>query len=277
VRTTIAALRKAYASGERFAVVTAYDAPSARIVERAGLPVILVGDSVGMVVDGHPSTLPVSVDELIRHTRAVVRGCETPHIITDLPFGSYAIEDDAIRTATRTLAEGGGQSVKLEGGEAVAPTIRRLVDIGIPVVAHLGFTPQSVHALGTRVQGRDADAAAQLLRDARAVQDAGAWAVVLELVPAELAAAITDMLDIPTIGIGAGAQCSAEVQVWHDLLGFDDTFLPRHARRYLSFADEATAALKRYADDVRTGAFPGPENSSSMDPAVLQSARNAAG
>lgn len=277
MRTTIAALTKTYAAGEPFPVVTAYDYPSARLVERAGIPAILVGDSVGMVVDGHPSTLPVTVDELIRHTRAVIRGCETPLVITDLPFGSYAIAEDAIRNATRVMAEGGAQSVKLEGGAAVVPTVRRLVEMGIPVVGHLGYTPQSVHAIGTRVQGRSADAAAQLIRDARALQEAGAWAVVLELVPAELAAAVTETLGIPTIGIGAGGGCSAQVQVWHDLLGFDEDFLPRHAHRYLSFATDATKALRRYADDVRDGSLPAYANAGRMDPDDLARARDAAG
>lgn len=276
MRTTIAALTKAYADGERFAVVTAYDHPSARIVERAGIPAILVGDSVGMVVDGHPSTLPVTVDEIVRHTRAVVRGSETPLVIADLPFGSYAIEDDAIRNATRLMAEGGAQSVKLEGGAPVIGTVRRLVDMGIPVVGHLGYTPQSVHTLGTRVQARRADAAAQLLRDARALEDAGAWAVVLELVPTELAEEVTRSLSIPTIGIGAGGGCSAQVQVWHDLLGFDDDFLPRHAHRYLTFATAATEALRAYADDVRGGTFPAFANASHMDPDELARARDAA-
>lgn len=272
MRTTISAIAKLRQTGERFTMVTAYDVASARIIDRTSIPIILVGDSLGMVVQGHDSTLPVSVDDMIYHTRAVVRGASKPLIVTDLPFGSYAVEDDAMRNAARLMAEGGCQSVKLEGGAAVAPTIRRLVDHGIPVVAHLGFTPQSMHAIGVRVQGRSADHARRLLEDALAVQEAGAWALVLELVPAQLAAAITERLDIPTIGIGAGDGCRGQVQVWHDLLGLDDGFVPRHARRFRSLADEAAAALDEYASAVRDGSFPGAEHGSSMEQADLDRA-----
>lgn len=268
-RFSVDAIAKLHAAGERFTMVTAYDFTSARIVDRSDVPLILVGDSLGMVVQGHDSTLPVTVDDMIYHTRMVMRGAERALVVTDLPFGSYTIEDDAIRAATRVLAEGGSQSVKLEGGAQVAPTIRRLVDAGIPVMAHVGFTPQSVHAIGMRTQGRQADQARRVLDDALAVQDAGAWAVVLELIPAPLAAAITERLDVPTIGIGAGPGCSGQVQVWHDLLGLYDEFIPRHAHRLRSFADDAVAALDRYAGDVRDGTFPAAENSSTMDAAEL--------
>lgn len=263
-RFTIDAITRMHAAGEKFAMVTAYDVTSAQIVARSGVPLLLVGDSLGMVVQGHDSTLPVTLDDMIYHTRMVMRGASRPLVVTDLPFGSYTIEEDAIRAATRVMAEGGCQSVKLEGGATVAPTIRRLVDAGIPVMGHVGFTPQSVHAIGLRTQGRRADQARRVLRDALAVQAAGAWAVVLELVPAPLAAAITERLDIPTIGIGAGPDCSGQVQVWHDLLGLYADFVPRHALRLRDFADDAVAALDEYADAVRTGTFPTPAHSSTM-------------
>ncbi|MDE0545826.1 3-methyl-2-oxobutanoate hydroxymethyltransferase [Microbacterium sp. C7(2022)] len=269
MRTTIETISRTAERGERFTMVTAYDYTSARIVDRSNVSAILVGDSLGMVVQGHDSTLPVTLDEMIYHTRAVMRGAEHPLVVADLPFGSYAIEEDAVRAATRLMAEGGCQSVKLEGGTAVAETVRRLVSLGIPVMGHLGFTPQSVHAIGLRVQGRGALQARRLLDDALALQEAGAWAIVLELVPAELAQAITDRLEIPTIGIGAGPGCTGQVQVWHDILGLYDEFVPRHARQYRTFAADAAAALDEYTEHVRTGAFPGPEHASSWDAAAV--------
>lgn len=275
VRTTIDAITRRAADGERITMVTAYDYTSARIVDASSISAILVGDSLGMVVQGHDSTLPVTVDDMVYHTRAVVRGAGRPLVVADLPFGSYAVEDDAVRAAVRLMAEGGCQSVKLEGGRAVAPIVRRLVEAGIPVVGHLGFTPQSVHAIGMRVQGRDPEAARRLLDDARAIQDAGAWAVVLELVPAELAAAVTARLDIPTIGIGAGAGCAGQVQVWHDLLGLYDDFVPRHARRFRTLAAEAAAALDEYADAVRDGSFPTVANATSWDADEVERALDA--
>lgn len=276
-RFTIADIAKLHAAGERFTMVTAYDFTGARIVERSDVPLILVGDSLGMVVQGHDSTLPVTVDDMIYHTRMVMRGADRPLVVTDLPFGSYAIADDAVRAATRVMAEGGCQSVKLEGGVAMAPTIRRLVDTGIPVMGHIGFTPQSVHAIGMRTQGRQVEQARRVLRDALAVQEAGAWAVVLELIPAPLAAAITARLEIPTIGIGAGPDCSGQVQVWHDLLGLYDQFVPRHAHRLRTFADDAVTALDTYVHEVRDGVFPTADNSSTMAEADLAAALSAEG
>ena len=275
VRTTIDAITRRAADGERITMVTAYDYTSARIVDASSISAILVGDSLGMVVQGHDSTLPVTVDDMVYHARAVVRGAGRPLVVADLPFGSYAVEDDAVRAAVRLMAEGGCQSVKLEGGRAVAPIVRRLVEAGIPVVGHLGFTPQSVHAIGMRVQGRGPEAARRLLDDARAIQDAGAWAVVLELVPAELAAAVTARLDIPTIGIGAGAGCAGQVQVWHDLLGLYDDFVPRHARRFRTLAAEAAAALDEYADAVRDGSFPTVAHATSWDADEVERALDA--
>lgn len=269
MRTTIEAIRRSYDAGERFAMVTAYDYTSAQFVDRSSVPLILVGDSLGMVVQGNDSTLPVTVDDMIYHTRMVVRGSSNALVVGDLPFGTTAIDDDAVRAAVRLMQQGGCQSVKLEGGTSVAPLIRRLVDAGIPVMGHVGYTPQSVHTLGTRVQGRDEANARRILQDALAVQEAGAWAVVLELVPAELAAAVTERLSIPTIGIGAGAGCSGQVQVWHDLLGLYEDFVPRHARRFRALGAETVAALDEYAAAVADGSFPGPENASTMDAATL--------
>ena len=269
MRTTIEAIRRSYEDGERFAMVTAYDYTSARLVDRSHVPLILVGDSLGMVVQGGDSTIAVTLDDMIYHTRMVVRGSSTSLVIGDLPFGTTAIADDAVRAAVRLMREGGCQSVKLEGGAPVAPLVRRLVDVGIPVMGHIGYTPQSVNALGTRVQGRDEADARRILLDALAIQDAGAWAVVLELVPAPLAAAITGILHIPTIGIGAGAGCSGQVQVWHDLLGLYDDFIPRHARRFRTLGDEAAAALDEYAVAVADGSFPSAENGSTMDAGIL--------
>ncbi len=272
MRTTIRDIQQMRDRGERIPMVTAYDYTSAQIADRAGIPLILVGDSLGMVVLGHESTVPVTLDEMIHHTRAVVRGSRKALVIGDLPFLTYASPDQAVISAGRMLQEAGAQAVKLEGGAHIAPTIARLVNLGIPVMGHIGFTPQAVNQIGLRVQGRQAAEARRLLADALAVQEAGAFAVVLELVPAELAQAITERLRIPTIGIGAGAGCSGQVQVWHDLLGLYSDFLPRHARRYADLATVINDALTQYAADVRQGAFPGPEHSSRMDPAALAAA-----
>jgi 3-methyl-2-oxobutanoate hydroxymethyltransferase len=262
--------------GERIPMITAYDYTSAQLVERTTIPLILVGDTLGMVLQGHSSTLPVTVDDIVYHAKAVIRGCRRPLVIGDMPFLSYSTPEDALRSAGRLLAEGGCHSVKLEGGATMAPTIRRLVEAGIPVMAHLGYTPQSVHQIGLRVQGRDADNARRLLDDAMAVQEAGAWAVVLELIPAPLAQAITQRLSIPTIGIGAGPHCSGEVQVWHDVLGLYEDFVPRHTRRYRTLGEEIVAGLNELAEDIRQGSFPTEANSARMDAAVLAAALHAA-
>lgn len=253
-------------------MVTAYDYTAAQMIDRTSIPLVLVGDSLGMVVQGQSSTIPVTVDDIVYHCRAVIRGCSTPLVVADLPFLSYTTAEEALRTAHRLMAEGGAQAVKLEGGVTVAPIIRRLVDAGVPVMAHLGFTPQSVNQIGLRIQGKDAARARQLLADADAVQEAGAFAVVLELIPAPLAAAITSRLDIPTIGIGAGPQCSGEVQVWHDILGLYDDFVPRHTRRFATLGETGVSALEEYAQAVRAGTFPTAANSARMDEAVLTEA-----
>lgn len=238
-------------------MVTAYDVSSARVADRAGVDAILVGDSVGMTVLGFDSTLPVTMDDMVSATRAVVRGTQHALVVGDMPFMSYqASDDDAMRNAGRLLAEGGAAAVKLEGGSSVAPLVTRMVEAGIPVMGHVGLTPQSVHRFGGhKVQGKDAQAARLLLEDCRALEAAGAFAVVLELVPAELAEEVTAALTMPTIGIGAGPGCDGQVQVFHDLLGIGD-FTPRHARRYAEIGEAMRSAIAAYAEDVRAGRFP---------------------
>jgi 3-methyl-2-oxobutanoate hydroxymethyltransferase len=257
-RTTprqIAAMKR---RGERIPMVTAYDYLTARLVDAAGVPVVLVGDSLGTTVLGYETTVPVTLDDVLHHTRAVVRGTQRALVVADLPFMSYQIgAEEALRNAARLLQVGGAQAVKLEGGAPVLDTVRRLVESGIPVQGHLGLTPQSVYQLGGyRVQGRDAAAAQRLLDDARGLAQAGAFSIVLELVPAPLARDISAAVEVPTIGIGAGPFCDGQVQVITDLLGLDPDFQPRHARRYLQLADEILAALEHYAADVRSGQFP---------------------
>jgi 3-methyl-2-oxobutanoate hydroxymethyltransferase len=261
-RVRVHHLQQAKERGERWAMLTAYDTVSAATFEEAGIPVLLVGDSAGNVVLGHSSTVPVTVEDLLVMTRAVTRSTKRPLIVADLPFGSYeASPRQAYDTAVRMMKEGGAQAVKLEGGERVAPQIRLLHDSGIPVMAHIGFTPQSEHALGGfRVQGRGAGAE-RLLADAHAVQEAGAFAVVLEMVPAPLAAKVTGELTIPTIGIGAGADCDAQVLVWPDMAGLTSGRVPRFVKKYADLRGELLRAAREYADEVRGGVFPGPEHS----------------
>lgn len=256
-------------------MVTCYDYTSARLADRSGVDLLLVGDSLGMVMLGHDSTVPVTLDDMVRAAAAVVRGAKRPLVVGDLPFLTYTAPADAIAASRRLMAEGGVQSVKLEGGRDVVPQVESLVRAGVPVMGHLGFTPQSVNQIGVRVQGRDAAHAEELVRDALALEAAGAWSVVLELVPAQLATEITARLSIPTIGIGAGAGCSGQVQVWHDLLGLFEDFEPRHARRFRSLGDEVVGGLDDYVAAVRAGAFPTAEHAASMDEEVLARVRAA--
>jgi len=258
MRTDLRALRRLQASGEPFPVVTAYDYTAALLADRAGIPMILVGDSMAQGMLGYEDTLPVTVDDVVHHTAAVTRGARQAFVVADMPFMSYqASVEDALRNAGRLLKEGGAQAVKLEGGRPVLDTVRALTGAGIATMGHLGLTPQSVHSLGGyAVQARSSDAARSLLEDALALQAAGAFAVVLELVPAELAAEVTEALDVPTIGIGAGPACDAQVQVWHDLLGLSLDFTPRHAHRYVEAGAQIREALERYAADVRARRFP---------------------
>jgi 3-methyl-2-oxobutanoate hydroxymethyltransferase len=261
-RVRVHHLQQAKARGEKWAMLTAYDTYAARVFEEAGIPVMLVGDSAGNVVLGHTSTVPVTVEDMLLLTKAVTRSTSRSLIVADLPFGSYESGPrQAFETAVRMMKEGGAQAVKLEGGVRVAPQIRLLTESGIPVMAHIGFTPQSEHALGGfRVQGRGAGAD-QLLADAHAVQDAGAFAVVMEMVPAEIAGQVTKELTIPTIGIGAGADCDAQVLVWPDMAGLTGGRVPKFVKQYADLRGELLRAAQEYATEVREGVFPGPEHS----------------
>ena len=261
-RLTILDLRKMKDAGEKIAAVTAYDATAARLVDAAGCDVILVGDSLGMVVQGHDSTLPVTLEQMIYHSaivrRGLARGSGRAHLVGDLPFGSYqASADDAVKSAMRLVAEGGVEAVKLEGGFEYVEVIRRIVRAGVPVMGHIGLTPQSVHKMGGYiVQGKDSDKAQQLLKDARALEAAGCYAIVLECVPAELARIITAQLRIPTIGIGAGPHCDGQVLVLNDLLGMDDAFVPKFVKRFAEIGASVRGAISTYVGEVKAQTFP---------------------
>ena len=262
-RVRVHHLRELKQRGERFAMLTAYDQYSAAIFEEAGIPVLLVGDSAANNVLGYETTVPVTVDELLPLVRAVSRSARRCLVVADLPFGSYQSgPDQALATSMRMMKEGLAHAVKLEGGARVAPSVENIVGAGIPVMAHAGFTPQSEHALGGyRVQGRGEDAAARLVADALALQEAGAFAIVLEMVPAPVAAEVTKALDIPTIGIGAGPDCDAQVLVWQDMLGLRTGKAPRFVKRFADLHGVMLQAARTYADEVRGGDFPGPEHS----------------
>lgn len=262
-KKTVLDLRKKKADNEKIVMVTAYDATMARLVDRAGVDTVLVGDSLGMVVQGEPDTLSVTLDQVVYHTRCVAKGVERAHLVGDLPFMSYQVSpEQALTSAGRLVQEGRAQSVKLEGGVRVAESIRRIVEAGIPVVGHVGLTPQSVHAMGGfRVQGRTDDDAERVLADALAVEEAGAFLLVLEGIPQDLATEITGRVAIPTIGIGAGPGCDGQVLVINDLLGLDLSFQPKFVKRFARLEELATHAVTAYADEVRAGTFPGPEHS----------------
>ena len=249
--------------GERIVCLTCYDALFARLLDESGVDILLVGDSVNQVLAGAETTLSATLEQMIYHTRIVRRGTSRALVVCDLPFLSYQISrEEAIRNAGRVMAETGCHAVKLEGGKPMAQTVRALVDVGIPVMGHLGLTPQSVHALGGyRVQGRDEKTAERLKEDAKALEDAGAFAIVLELVPAPLASQITKSLTIPTIGIGAGPACDGQVLVLHDMLGLNDKFAAKFVKRYAALAEDVREAVRLFAAEVREGRYPGPEHS----------------
>jgi len=257
-RVTIHTLQAMKKRGERITMLTAYDATFARLLDESDVDVLLVGDSLGMVIQGHDTTLPVTIDEVVYHTRAVARGAQRAHIVGDMPFMSYqGNPDEALANAGRLLKDGGAHSVKIEGGAQVADLVRRMVSSGIPVMGHVGLTPQSFHQLGGfKVQGREDREAARLLADARALEQAGAYAIVLEGIPASVAQSISEALAIPTIGIGAGPGCDGQVLVIYDLLGMDDQFKPKFVRRYESLGTRIRTAVRSYVSDVRDGAFP---------------------
>jgi 3-methyl-2-oxobutanoate hydroxymethyltransferase len=272
LKTTVPDVREMKAQGKRIRVVTAYDYPTAVLVDKSDIEVILVGDSLGMVVLGYDGTVPVTMDEMLHHTKAVVRGAKNTLIVSDMPFMSYNISiEEAIRNAGRFMKEGGADCVKLEGGSGMADTVRAIVRAGIPVMAHIGLTPQTASQLGGfKVQGKDAAAAEQLIADALALEEAGAFSIVLEAIPAPLAEIITQKLSIPTIGIGAGAQCDGQVLVFHDMVGLFDRFVPKFVKQYANISPTIVAALNAYATEVADGSFPGPEHSFTMKEEVLK-------
>ena len=272
MRITIPEIKAMKHRKEKIPMLTAYDYTTAKIVDEAGVPLILVGDSLGMVVLGYESTIPVTMEEMIHHTKAVARGAKKALIIGDMPFMSYHISvSDALHNAARFIQEGGAQAVKLEGGEVVAEKVRRIVDCGIPVMGHIGLTPQSIHQLGGfRVQGKVMEEAKKLLDDARALEEAGAFAIVLECTPAPLSKLITEKVSIPTIGIGAGPDCDGQVQVISDILGLYTEFVPKHAKRYASLAGEIRAAVSSYISEVKSLSFPTAEQSYTMHESLIK-------
>jgi 3-methyl-2-oxobutanoate hydroxymethyltransferase len=277
MRVTTAQIQKFKQEGKRFAALTAYDVITAKLVDGAGIPIILVGDSLGMVVLGYDNTIPVTLDDIIHHTRAVVRGSSKAMVVADLPFMTYHKNpEQALDSAARCMQLGGAQAVKLEGGRVMAPTIRRLTDSGIAVMAHIGLTPQSVNQLGGfKAQGKTQAQALGLMEDALAVQDAGAFSVVLECIPAALARLVTQRLDIPTIGIGSGPDCDAEIQVVSDILGWFTDFQPRHTKRFAHLAEDAKSAIEEYVSEVRDQKFPTQEHSFTMDEEVVRDVEDA--
>jgi 3-methyl-2-oxobutanoate hydroxymethyltransferase len=269
-RLTVVDIARLYADGARIPMLTAYDYPTAKLLDEAGIPMLLVGDSVGRVMLGYDSEVRVTMTEMLHHTKAVTRGAARALVVADMPFLSYSNTEDALENAGRFLREAGAQAVKVEGGVRTARVIEAIVKAGIPVMGHIGLTPQAINAIGkVRVQGKTREQARSLLADALAVQEAGAFAIVLELVPEQLAAAITERLRIPTIGIGAGPACSGQVQVVTDLLGLD-SWHPKHAKPYADLREAILQAAAGYAADVAAGSFPGSEQTVRMDDAVLE-------
>jgi 3-methyl-2-oxobutanoate hydroxymethyltransferase len=271
MRITINQVKEMKQKGEKITMLTAYDYATAKIVDEAGIPLILVGDSLGMVVLGYESTIPVTIEEMLHHTRAVVRGTKQAMIIGDMPFMTYHVSvEDALYNAGRFIQEGSAQAVKLEGGVTVAEKIRRIVECGIPLMGHIGLTPQSINQLGGyKVQGKTPEAAIRLIEDAKALEEAGAFAIVLETVPAQLAALITRSVSIPTIGIGAGIGCDGQVQVINDILGSFTDFIPKHAKQYAKLTDIIRNAVTEYHNEVKAGSFPTEKQSFFMDESVL--------
>ena len=271
MRTTILQIKEMKQKGKIIPMLTAYDYATAKLIDGAGIPLILVGDSLGMVVLGYESTIPVTMEEMLHHTKAVVRGTEQALIIGDMPFMTYhASVSEALHNAARFIQEGGAQAVKLEGGETMAETVRRVVECGIPVMGHIGLTPQSVHQLGGfKVQGKTQEAAIRLVKDACALEEAGVFGIVLEAIPTPLAKLITKKVGVPTIGIGAGPFCDGQVQVVSDLLGLFTDFVPKHAKQYARLSDIIKQAVGDYINEVQAGTFPTEKQSYTMDESLL--------
>ncbi len=257
--------------GEKFSMVTAYDYPTALVADKAEIDVLLVGDSLAMVVLGLPNTVSITVDEMLHHCRAVARGAKRAFLVGDMPFMSYTNADEAVHNAGRFLKEAGMEAVKLEGGEQVAPIVEAVVRAGIPVMGHIGLTPQTVSKLGGfKVQGKDAAAVRQLIADAKALQDAGCFSIVLEAIPDRVAKLITESVSVPTIGIGAGPHCDAQVLVMHDMVGLFDRFVPKFVKQYAQLQPQMVAALRQYKADVAAGVFPAAEHSYTIKDEVLE-------
>ena len=271
MRFTIGQIKDMKEKGIKIPMLTAYDYATAKMVDEAGVPLILVGDSLGMVVLGYESTIPVTIEEMLHHTKAVVRGTKRSMVIGDMPFMTYhASMGEALHNAARFIQEAGAQAVKLEGGVAMAEVVHRVVECGIPVMGHIGLTPQSVHQLsGFKVQGKTSDAAIRLVEDACALSDAGVFAIVLEAIPAPLARVITKKVNVPTIGIGAGPHCDGQVQVISDILGLFTDFVPKHAKQYTRLSDMIRKAVADYVGEVQDGVFPTEKESHSMDESIL--------
>lgn len=271
MRVTISEIKEMKQKKEKIPMLTAYDYITARMVDEVGVPLILVGDSLGMVMLGYESTIPVTMDEMLHHTKAVVRGAKKALVIGDMPFMTYhASVSDALYNAARFIQEGGAQAVKLEGGEIVTEAVKRLTACGIPVMGHLGLTPQSIYQLGGfKVQGKAPETAQRLLKDACTLEEAGAFAIVLECIPAPLSRLITQRINIPTIGIGAGPDCDGQVQVISDILGLYTDFVPKHAKRYARLADEIKVAVADYVAEVKSASFPTMKHSTPMDESLL--------
>lgn len=271
-RITIHTLKALKQERRPIVMVTAYDYPSAKLVDEAGVDVILVGDSLGMVVLGYDSTIPVTLDDIVHHTRAVARGAKRALIVADMPFLTYhGTREETLKNAGRLIQEGHAHAVKMEGGEEILPAVRACVQAGIPVMGHLGLTPQAVHQLGGyKVQGKDVASARKIVEDAKRLEEAGVFSIVLECVPEALAQLVTETVSVPTIGIGAGASCDGQVLVFHDLVGFASDLKPKFVKQYADIGQTIRAAVERYADEVRRRAFPGPEHTFAMADGVLE-------
>lgn len=259
---TVSQIVQAKADKRKLATITCYDSAFARLIDQTAIDLVLVGDSMGNVVLGHDNTIPVTVDDIVHHSAAVARVLTKPFLCADMPFLSYVDVQSALKNAGRMIQEGGAQGVKVEGGRSIAPQVKALVQAGVPVLGHLGLTPQSVHAMGGyRVQGRGKAAADALIEDAKALEDAGAFGLVLEMIPAELAGKVTEAVKIPTIGIGAGPKCDGQILVLHDILGFDEHFNPKFLKKYANLGKVIRDALSAYDRDVKSGVFPSEEQS----------------
>ena len=276
MRVNINKIKEMKQKGEKIVMLTAYDYVTARLIDEAGIPMILVGDTLGMVVLGYESTIPVTIDEMLHHTKAVVRGTSNALVVGDMPFMTYHLsEEQALKNAARFIQEAGTQAIKLEGGVNVAGKVKRIVDCGIPVMGHIGLTPQSINQIGGhKIQGKTPEVAASMLEDAKALEQAGVFAIVLETVPAALATLITEKVSVPTIGIGAGPGCDGQVQVVNDILGSYTGYIPKHAKQYAKLVDVMSNAFAQYKEEVSNGQFPTEANSFPMDESILETLRD---